>query len=270
MNPPIVFHIRTIGPLGEGGLGTVEEVEIISDNGPYPRGARLALKKLGPKWADDPGAQARFEREIELLKTMDHPGIVKCVGESLPGYERTYTMPKYPGSLRKLLNEHNGPIALSWVVNFAMSVTSALAYAHQHNFIHRDIKPENILMDSSNNPVIADWGLGQFIHQHSKVLDLKTKGPVGTFYYCSMEQWNTGRCEAPGDVYSLGIVLAEMVLGRRRPIAPPFSGIQQDVLSGHTTQERRFNDLIKKMTHFDASKRHQTMTDVAAALLFCA
>jgi hypothetical protein len=116
---------------------------------------------------------------------------------------------------------------------------------------------------------IADWGLGQFIHQHSKVLDLKTQGGMGTPYYCPAEQWLSGRCEASGDVYALGLILAELTVGQRLTINPLFSGIRQDIVSNDSSQAQFFNSTIKKMTNFTAAHRHASMAEVTLDLLSC-
>ena len=261
------FYVRSVRPLGQGGLATVDEVEVTSDGGPYVRGTRLARKQLGAHWSRDPGAQQRFEKEIEILSTMNHSGIVTVAGVSVPGIPRFYLMPLYPRSLRGLIQQHGQPIGLPWTADFGLKLCRTLQYAHGLGFVHRDLKPENILMDNQNQPVIADWGLGQFIHRQSKVLDLK--GSQELPYYCPAEQWSTGHCGVPGDVYSLGLILAELVIGYRLPIQPAFSGIHQDVLLGITPQSSYFNQTIRKMTKAAASTRHQSMLEVEVDLIGC-
>jgi serine/threonine protein kinase len=241
----------------------------MSDGGPYPRGTHLARKQLGPQWSRDPGARQRFEREIEILSTMNHPGIIHVAGVSLPGTPRCYVMPLYPKSLRILIQQHAKPVSLSWAVDRGLKICRTLQYAHSLGFIHRDLKPENILMDARHEPVVADWGLGQFIHKQSKVLDLNGHGSQGWPYYCPAEQWSTGHCDASGDVYSLGLILAELVVGYRLPLTPPFSGIRQDVLVASTPQASYFNQTIRRMTNLFAYARHQSMVDVENDLLGC-
>jgi serine/threonine protein kinase len=262
---PGQFTIRPVRLIGTGGLGTVDEVEVVATNQAHPIGTRLARKRLGPKWANDAGARARFEREIEMLGAMRHPHIVSLAGVSLPGGERWYAMPLFPRSLRAALQQ--GPfLARADAAHFITKIADALSYAHSFNFIHRDLKPENILLDASNNPIVADWGLGQFVHLHSKVLDLTCAGPMGTSYYCSLEQWTTGRCEVSGDVYSLGVILAELCAGKALPIQPLGCGIRVDVLSGADSVGRAINGIIRKMTMLTPAARHQAMSEVAQAL----
>ncbi|HEY1954403.1 MAG TPA: serine/threonine-protein kinase [Polyangiaceae bacterium] len=263
---PGQFMITPVGEVGAGGLGTVDEVAVTASNASHPVGLRLARKRLGPRWRNDPGAQARFDREIDMLRTMAHPNIVSLEGVSMPGQPTWYVMPLFRrGSLRRAIAAGRRFDSLSALAHFAVKIADALAYAHSFGFIHRDIKPENILLDQNDEPVLADWGLGQFIHRHSKVLDLTRGGPMGSQYYCSLEQWSRGRCDVTGDVYSLGVVLAELALGRGVPIVPPGSGISQDVLAPTSAEARDFNTLVRCMTALFPAGRIQSMAQVSAA-----
>lgn len=264
---PGQFTIRAVRAIGEGGLGVVDEVEVVESNGSHPVGTRLARKRLGSKWAADAGAQQRFEREIDMLRTMKHPNIVSLKGVSLPGFERFYVMPYFHrGSLRSWLQAGGQFKSVQQVANFVAAVANALSYAHSMNFIHRDLKPENILLSDDGYPIIADWGLGQFVHLHSEVLDLTRGGPMGTHYYCSLEQWSSGRCDQTGDVYSLGVVLAELAAGRALPIAPIGSGIRHDVVNGVGAAVQRFNATIRRMTALVPSARFQSVAEVCSVL----
>lgn len=263
------FYVRHVRPLGHGGLATVDVVEVTSEGGPYRRGTELARKQLGARWSNDPGAQHRFEQEIRILSTMRHPGTIQVMGVSLPGLPRFYLMPLYPRSLRALMQRTAWPADVSWVIGIGLALARTLQYAHEHGFVHRDLKPENILLNNDNEPVVADWGLGQFIHKQSKVLDLGSDGAEAHPYYCPAEQWATGRCDAAGDIYSLGLILSELAIGFRLPISPPFSGIRRDILPNTTAQASFFNQTIRKMTHAFPHARHESMRDVEIALLSC-
>lgn len=260
------FFVRHVKPIGSGGLATVDQVLVTQSNSKHRVGSHLARKRLGAQWQNDAGAQGRFEREIEMLDAMNHPNIVSLEGVSLSG-ENWYVMPLFrSGSLRGFIQTGGSLGSIQNLTLFVAKIADALNYAHAMNFIHRDLKPENILISDAGEPVVADWGLGQFIHQHSLVVDFTQGGPMGTGYYCSLEQWSTGRCDVTGDVYSLGVVLAELAAGRAIPITPIGSGIRQDVVSGNTVAAMHLNALIKKMTAFAPATRPQTMIEVSAAL----
>jgi serine/threonine protein kinase len=263
---PGQFTIQPLRTIGEGGLGIVDIVQVVASNQSHPVGTQLARKRLNAQWASEPGAQQRFEREIQLLASMSHPSIVSLQGVSLPGGERSYFMPYYPATLRSQLN-NAVRYPLTAVASLGHTVAHALAHAHGLGYTHRDIKPDNILLDARGNPVISDWGLGQFIHKHSKVLNLTRGGPMGTEYYCSLEQWASGKGGVPGDVYSLGMTLAEVALGSPARIAAVGMGIQNDIFPSNTVAGQRFNILAKKMTSIVPTQRHSTMLEVAADLL---
>lgn len=244
------IYMEHVRPLGAGGLGIVDIVRVNHRD-------LMARKRLQPRWARNPDVYQRFVREVEILSTMEHPNIVRCLGYELNGQEPYYLMPLYARSLRQAMTHQ---IDWRWVARFGITVAEALAHAHAGNFIHRDLKPENILLDAQNVPVIADWGIGQLIHQQSIVVDLHTQAGLGTMYYCSPEQWGTGRCAPSGDVYALGLILAEMVMGSRT--AQPFRGITHDVVGGQQPSIRWFNATVQKMTNPNAQQRHQSMLEV--------
>lgn len=264
--PPGRFVLHSVRHLGAGGLGTVDEVVVAASNSKHPVGTRLARKQLGVKWATHPEVQGRFEREIQMMSVMHHPSIVPLEGISLPGNTRWYVMPLYSSSVRAALEAGRNYADLRAVLGFGLTLAGALAYAHSMNYVHRDIKPENVLLDESDCPAIADWGVGQFIHKESVVLDFTRGGPMGTGYYASLEQWSTGRCGATGDIYSLGVMLAELAARRAFPIDPIGSGFRHDVVPGINAPSRAFNDLIREMTHVFAARRPQSMLAVAQRL----
>ncbi len=261
-----VARFKTLRNLGIGGLGRVEEAEVILSNAfDLPIGKRIAVKYLNDQWKVNQTICLRFEREIGIVKTLEHPMIVPYLGENVSdGPERFYAMPVYEKSLRKHMADRKLPYDWWEVAAFGARLADALAYAHARGHIHRDLKPENILM-SAGVVVIADWGLGGFVHRESKVLQHLTNGGLGTEYYCSPEQWLSGDCQAPGDVYSLGMTLAELTLGRQLPMALGL-GIRQDIVVANSAGAAQFNALIRRMSSMLVTGRIQSMTDVAAGL----
>lgn len=265
LGDPGTFSTKIVRSIGTGGLGTVDEVEVTHSYQSYPVGTRLARKRLNEKFREHPDARARFEREIKAVKTLSaHANIVTYKGENLAdSAERYYFMPVYVRSLRDLVNAN--PKGFGWVdvARFGVTMADAMQRAHSRGFKHRDLKPENILQDNLNNPVIADWGLGYFIHKESKVL--LTKAGMGTEYYCSFEQWATGKCDFNGDVYSLGMVLAELTTGQRHTIRAG-QGIQVDVVANSSYGAQHFNLIINQMTRPKPEERWQNMSGVSQAL----
>lgn len=232
------FVIQPVRRIGEGGFGVVDEVVVSASNDPrHPVGMRLARKQLGPQWANHPEILARFEREIAQLRAMQHPNIVRIEGENLGGGQRFYLMPLYAGTLRQQVGGKTH--APHVVASFGRKIASALTHAHDLGFLHRDLKPENILLDGMT-PIVSDWGLGRHVHKQSKVL---TRGGLGTEWYCPPEQWNGLETDGRADVYALGVVLGEMLLGRM-PLQFPGVGIQSRLVPAVPA----LSDLLQKMT----------------------
>lgn len=267
---PGQFRFTSVRNVGVGGLGIVDEIEITEEHQSTKTiGQRLARKRLNAQWKEHPTARERFEREIDTIRRLRHPSIVSFEGENVGGAsERFYVMPLYPTTLRHSLNTQPKGFSLSATAAFGARLAGALAHAHADGFIHRDLKPENVLLDGLNNPVICDWGLGYFIHKHSKVFDL-TVGGMGTEYYCSEEQWETGKCNEAGDVYSLGIMLAELYRGALRPRISQGAGLADsaDIVRVKGPGADAFNDLLRRMTTKRASDRMQSMAEVRSTLL---
>jgi serine/threonine protein kinase len=260
------YRFQTVREIGRGGLGIVTEIVVTESNGSHKVGTHLALKKLNVQWASNLTALSRFEREIQALKSMNHQSILQIRGENLAGSERFYCMDLYKGSLRDWIAGAAKAPSIGEVAAHFYSIADALEHAHSQGHHHRDIKPENILHTNENAPVVADWGLGYFVHQNSMVLTQLTRGGMGTEYYCSVEQWTTGKCGPEGDVYSLGMTMAEVITGRQNPIQGIGNGITYDILQPSTPAAMKMNQLIRMMTFRDARQRIQTMDDVKGVL----
>jgi serine/threonine protein kinase len=233
--------MKRIRTLGKGGLGIVSLYQ--SNNG-----QNFALKQMLDQW--DENYYERFKREVEIMATLVHKNIVNVLNFNILNNNPWYLMPYYEdGSLRdKLMDiKSKGQIySLKGATGIIYQLADALHHAHEFGVIHRDIKPENILFNGKE-PVIADWGIGKFIHKESKVL---TNVGLGTISYCSPEQWESGVSDSRSDIYSLGLVYRELLTGS---------------LTGQI-QERRINDIVNKMTATSPADRYQTMSEVKEAI----
>jgi serine/threonine-protein kinase len=262
------FYFEELGLIGTGGLGQVDKIRITRSNASgMPVGSEWARKRLHDTWDKNTGMRDRFEREIHALKTMSHPNIVTCQGENLDGFPRFYVMPLFTDSVRKFIARGGWKNNWKAIARAGATLADALHYAHTHHvgFIHRDLKPDNILFNADGPLVIADWGLGYFIHKNSVVLVKLTRGGMGTEYYCSIEQWNTGTCDGRGDIYSLGMTLDEWVTGEQRAIIVG-TGVNGDSVSPTTAGAVAFNAAIRAMTAALPQRRPASMQHVASLL----
>ncbi len=195
--------------LGTGGFAEVyEAVDPLLQR-------KVALKVLLPEFARTTDMVARFQREVRAVAGLSHPGIVQIytVG-NVEGLDY-YAMQLLPGGdLRKRMQEKLPPYRAMEII---ATMADALAQAHAQDIIHRDIKPENILFDDADNPVLTDFGIAKVLNAQNQLTAAGTA--MGTPRYLSPEQARGSTVDARADLYSLGIILFEMLAGR-----PPFDG----------------------------------------------
>ncbi len=197
---------QIIKPLGEGGMAAVYKAYQPSMD------RYVALKVLPRHFASDPEFVGRFSQEARVIANLQHPHIlpVHDFGES-DGY--TYLTMRFidGGTLADWLKE-NGPMSLEKIRNIITQVGGALDYAHAQGVIHRDIKPGNILVDRWDNCLLTDFGLAKMVESSSHLT--QTGGILGTPAYMSPEQGLGKKIDGRSDIYSLGVVLYQMAIGR--------------------------------------------------------
>src|SRR5438034_2141565 len=193
---------------------------------------RVALKVLRPELAHSLGPE-RFLREIKVAAGLAHPHILPLFDSGIAGGLLFYTMPYVAGeSLRdRLIRQRRLPVADA--VTIARDVADALSYAHAQNIVHRDIKPENILLEAGH-PVVSDFGIARAISVADASRMTGTGIVVGTVDYMSPEQASGEEVDGRSDIYSLGCVLHEMLIGRT-----PFPGGTASGQGRSVSQERR-------------------------------
>jgi len=201
-----VSHYKILDQLGGGGMGVVYKAE-------DPELKRfVALKFLPPTLTSDPEAQERFIHEARAASALDHPNIctVHDIGHTDDG-QMFIVMACYDGeTLKKRLER--GPLEIDQAMDIALQVAGGLSRAHEAGIIHRDIKPANIMLTSRGEVKILDFGLAKL---GGGSLMTKTGTTLGTAAYMSPEQARAEQVDARTDIWSLGVVLYEMLSGRR-------------------------------------------------------
>src|SRR5258708_1838969 len=200
---------RILRKLGSGGMANVylaEDQEL---------GRRVAIKILNDRHAGDEQFVERFRREAKNAAGLTHPNIVSIYdrGEA----EGTYyiAMEYLEGRSLKELVVSRGPAPVNVAIEYAKQILSALRFAHRHGIVHRDIKPHNVLVDSDGRVKVTDFGIAR-----AGTSQMTEAGSiVGTAQYLSPEQARGTGVDQRSDLYSLGIVLYELVTGKL-----PFNG----------------------------------------------
>jgi len=201
---------RLIAPLGEGGMATIwRAVDEQLDR-------EVAVKLLRPQFGNDAGFAARFKQEARSAGSLSHPNIVPVYdyGTDAESGGQFIVMQLIDGQDLSTVLAERGPLSTDDALRIAIGVASALEAAHRRGIIHRDVKPGNILIDQDVK--VTDFGIARAVSETSMTV---TGTTLGSVHYFSPEQARGDDVTGRSDVYSLGIVLYEMLTGRR-----PFEG----------------------------------------------
>jgi hypothetical protein len=172
----------------------------------------IAVKLLKPEYCADPDAMVRLSREVTLSRDLAHPNILKIYHLGDDGGQKYVTMQYVAGANLATILSKESPLEIARALAIAGKLAAALEAAHEAHVLHRDVKPSNILVDASDEPRIADFGLARLVDGPELTRDGVF---LGTPLYASPEQIRGEPLDARSDLYSLGIVLFEMLTGRR-------------------------------------------------------
>lgn len=193
-----------IRPVGYGGMAEVflAHDQLLDRN--------VAVKMLRDQFLEDKELLEQFRREAKSAARLVHPYIINIYDVVSEGNNQYIVMEYVDGvTLKEYMQDHK--LSLNSVLEIGVRLADALQHAHSHNIIHCDIKPQNILIDKNMNPKIADFGIAKMVTNQTMVY---SKSVMGSVHYISPEQACGGKITASSDVYSLGIVLFEMLTGQ--------------------------------------------------------
>lgn len=224
---------RIIDSLGEGGMANV----YLAEDTILER--LVAVKLLRLDLQHDPATVRRFQREARAITELSHPNIVAVYDVQDDGDLQYLVMEYVPGpNLKTFIQEHY-PLPYNQVVDLMRQILAAVAVAHRHGIIHRDLKPQNILVTPDNQIKIADFGIAVALNDSSAT---QTTSLLGSVHYISPEQVRGSLATPQSDIYSLGIILFEMLTNR-----VPFSGE-----SAVTIALKHFNETMPSVREIDS------------------
>ncbi len=204
-----IWPFELIEQVGEGGMGVVYRARYVVNN------REVAVKML-PADVTDPTVLARFERELEVLKSLKHPNIVRCFGGQCEDKVRFYAMELVTGGTLESELQRRGRLSWEMVLSYGEQICKGLAVAHAQGVVHRDIKPSNFLVTPEGQLKLSDFGLATMSASRKITQAGKT---AGTFLYMAPEQIRGQEVTPRTDLYALGCMFYELLTGK-----PPFIG----------------------------------------------
>lgn len=197
--------------IGEGGMSVVYKAKDKLLN------RFVAIKILKPQFINDHKFIDSFRRESQAAASLSHPNIVNIYDVGREGNIHYIVMELIEGKTLSDYIHEQGPMAYPKVIILSKQIAAALSFAHKNHIIHRDVKPHNIMITPSGTAKITDFGIAKAVNA-ATIVD-NTEGIIGSVHYFSPEQARGGYVDEKSDIYSLGIVMYEMLTGR-----VPFDG----------------------------------------------
>ncbi|EAC4591546.1 Stk1 family PASTA domain-containing Ser/Thr kinase [Listeria monocytogenes] len=259
---------KILHAIGGGGMANVYLAhDIILDRD-------VAVKILRIDLADESNLIRRFQREAQSATSLVHPNIVSVYDVGEENDLHYIVMEHVDGMDLKQYIHENHPISYEKAVDIMLQIVSAVAIAHQHHIIHRDLKPQNILIDHDGVVKITDFGIAMALSETSIT---QTNSLLGSVHYLSPEQARGGMATQKSDIYSLGIVLYELLTGK-----VPFDGesavsiaikhLQADIPSAREQNPeipQSLENIIIKATAKDPFLRYQNAEEMEKDLQTC-
>ncbi|HEV3197963.1 MAG TPA: protein kinase [Bryobacteraceae bacterium] len=264
-----ISHYRVLEKVGGGGMGVVYRAEDLK------LGRHVALKFLPPELGGDPLALGRFQREARAASALNHPNICTVYGVEEYRGQPLIVMEMLEGeTLEARLAK--GPLPAAKALTLAIQMADALDAAHRRGIVHRDLKPGNILVTRTGVKVL-DFGLAKIARAVSigseEAAQVTREGEIlGTLHYMSPEQVQGKEADAPSDIFSFGLVLYEMLSGRRAFPGENSATVMAAILTWDPPELREpiapagLDRILRRCLAKEPEERWQTACDLKAAL----
>ena len=249
-----------IEKIGSGGMATVYKAKC------HVLNRYVAIKILRDEFTTDEEFIKRFEVEAQSAASITHPNIVSVYDVGVDGNLYYIVMELIKGkTLKEIITEEKGPLPWKWSVNIASQIASALETAHKNHIIHRDIKPHNIIITEDGVAKVTDFGIAKAV-SNSTITAFGTT--IGSVHYFSPEHARGGFTDEKSDLYSLGVVMYEMLTGK----VPFDADTAVSIALKHMQEEAKppielnpnipsaVNDIIMKALRKDTNLRYQNAT----------
>ncbi len=252
--------------IGNGGMSTVYKAtdKVLKRD--------VAVKILRDEFTTDEEFIKRFEAEAQSAARLTHPNIVSIYDVGAEGNLYYIVMELIQGkTLKEIIIEERGPLPWKWSVNIAIQIASALETAHRNNIVHRDIKPHNIIITEDGIGKVTDFGIAKAV-SNSTITAFGTT--IGSVHYFSPEHARGGFTDAKSDLYSLGVVMYEMVTGKvpfdaDTPVSVALKHMQEEPeepIVINPNVPTAINKMIMKALQKDATLRYQSASEMLADL----
>ena len=250
-----------IEKIGNGGMATVYKAKDLVLK------RYVAVKILREEYTTDNEFIKRFNTEAESAASLTHPNIVSVYDVGKEGNLYYIVMELIKGKTLKEIIVEDGRMGWKWSVKIAKQIAQALETAHRNNIIHRDIKPHNIIITEDGTAKVTDFGIAKAV-SNSTITAFGTT--IGSVHYFSPEHARGGYTDAKSDLYSLGVVLYEMVTGRvpfdaDTPVSVALKHMQEKPVPPielNPAIPQSLNDLILKAMEKDPNMRYSTATEM--------
>ena len=255
-----------IEKIGNGGMATVYKAtdKVLKRN--------VAVKILRDEFTTDDEFIKRFEVEAQSAARLTHPNIVSIYDVGVDVNLYYIVMELIQGkTLKEIIVKEKGPLPWKWSINVSIQIASALEMAHRNNIIHRDIKPHNIIITEDGVAKVTDFGIAKAV-SNSTITAFGTT--IGSVHYFSPEHARGGFTDAKSDLYSLGVVMYEMVTGRvpfdaDTPVSVALKHMQEEPIEPIELNPNlpiAVNKIIMRALQKDTTLRYQTASEMLVDL----